>query len=156
MRRGQDSQGAQGATGDVAGSVRTTVSEGDQSGAGERECAAASGAGGGSKVVGNFLESAFDGVETDLGVALIVVTDIDATIVVSPLRVLDIAVEFVRKRMRARAIAIHQVQLGGLMALVAVIVAGVSDEFPVGRNGGRIVGAFTSGQRTKRAVSHAE
>src|SRR5467141_87883 len=156
IERGEDLHSSHVGNGDVAGSVRTTVSEGDQSGAGERECATASGAGGGSKVVGNFLESAFDGVETDLGVALIVVTDIDATVVVSPLRVLDIAVEFVRERMRARAIAIHEVQLGGLMALVAVIVAGVGNELAIRRDGGRIIGAFASGQGTKRAVSHAE
>src|SRR5260370_28502648 len=58
--------------------------------------------------------------------------------------------------MRARAIAIHEVQLGGLMALVAVIVAGVGNELAIRRDSGRIIGAFAIGQRTKRAVSHAE
>src|SRR5207249_9132776 len=54
-----------------------------------------------------------------------------------PLRVLDVTVEFSGEGVRAAAIAVHQVKLGGLMALVPIIVAGVSDESSVGRNGGR-------------------
>src|SRR5205807_2494263 len=100
-------------------------------------------------MIGNFLESAVERIETDLGVTLIIVTDVDATVVGSPLRVLDIAVEFVGERMRIGAVAIHEVQLGGLMALKAIIEAGVSDELPVGRDGGRIVGPLASGKRAK-------
>jgi hypothetical protein len=149
IERGEDLHGSHVGNGDVARIVRAPVSKGDQSGAGEGKSAAAPGACSGSEVIGDFLESAFDGVETNFGVALIVVTEIDTAVVGSPLRVLDIAVEFVRKRMRARAVAIHEVQLGGLMALVAVIVAGVGDELAVGRDSGRIVGAFAIGQRAK-------
>src|SRR5712664_2368666 len=100
IERGEDLHSSHVGNGDVARIVRAPISEGDQSGAGDGKSAAAAGAGGGSKVIGNFLESAVDGIEADLGVALIVVSDIDATVVVSPLRVLDIAVKFVRKRMR--------------------------------------------------------
>jgi len=42
------------------------------------------------------------------------------------------------------------------MALVTVIVPGVGDEFSVGRDCGRIVGAFAIGQGTKGAVGDAE
>jgi len=38
------------------------------------------------------------------------------------------------------AVAIHEVKLGGLMALVAIIEAGVGDKFSVGRNGGELSG----------------
>src|SRR5437588_4716271 len=97
----------------------------------------------GSKMFGNFLGNAAGyGIETYLGIALIVVAEIDAAVVRSPLGVLDIAIEYVRQGMRIGAIADHQVELGGLMALVAVIVAGVGDEFSVGRHSGRIVRPF--------------
>ena len=106
---------------------------------------------------GNFLGNAAGyGIETYLGIALIVVAEIDAAVVRSPLGVLDIAIEFVRQGMRIGAIAIHEVEFGRLMALVAVIVAGVGDEFSVGRHSGRIVRAFAIGERAKRAISHAE
>ena len=107
-------------------------------------------------MIGNVLERPFHGIETDLGITMIVVTEIDAAVVGSPLRVLDIAVEFVRKGVRIGAIAIHEVKLGGLMALVTIIVAGVGDKFSVGRDRGRVVGAFAIGQRTKGAVGDAE
>src|SRR6202022_2845956 len=138
--------------GDVAGIVRTPVGEGDHAGAGEGKGAVAAGARGRSKVIGNFLESAIDRIETDFGVALIVVTEEDAAAVGSPLRVLDIAVEFIGERMRIATVAIHEVELCGLMALVTIIVAGVGDEFSVGRDYGRIVGALATGQGAKRAV----
>src|SRR6266478_2546927 len=156
IQRGQDFHGAHVGDGDVAGSVRTTVSEGDHSGVREGKRAAASSARGGSKVVGNFLESAVSGIETDLGIAFAIVSDINAAVVGRPLRILDIAVELVGKGMGIGAVAIHEVKLGGLMALVAVIVAGVGNELAIRRDGGRIIGAFASGQGTKRAVSHAE
>src|SRR6267143_2848508 len=95
VQAGQNLHRAQVGDGDVAGIVRTPISEGQHAGAGEGKSAAAAGTGGGSKMVGNFLENAIDRIETDLGVALIVVTEEDATVVGSPLRVLDIAVELV-------------------------------------------------------------
>src|SRR5690242_3600277 len=95
-------------------------------------------------------------IETYFGIALIVVAEVDAAVVWSPLGVLDIAIEFVRERVCIAAIAIHEVELGGLMALVAVIVAGVGDEFSVGRHGGRIVRPFAIRERAKRAIGHAE
>src|SRR2546427_7236848 len=58
--------------------------------------------------------------------------------------------------MGTRAIAIHQVQLCGLVALVTIVVASVGDEFPIGRDDGRIVGALAIGERAKGAVSDAE
>ncbi len=107
-------------------------------------------------MIGNCFASAVDREETDLGVALIVVTKEDAAIVGSPLWVLDIAVEFIGERMRIAAVAIHQIKLGRLVALIAIIVAGVSDEFSVGRDNWRIVGAFAIGKGTKGAVCDAE
>src|SRR3989442_10156282 len=95
-------------------------------------------------------------IETYLGIALIVVTKIDAAVVRRPLRILDIAIEFVGEGARIAAVAIHEVKLGRLRALVAVIVGGVGNEFAVGGDGGRIVRAFAIGQRTKRAIGHAE
>jgi len=38
------------------------------------------------------------------------------------------------------AVAIHEVKLGGLMALVAIIEAGCSDKFSRWENGGRLSG----------------
>src|SRR5260370_36567718 len=75
-------------------------------------------------------------IETDLGIAVLVVTEKDSTVVGGPLGVLDIAVEFVGEGMRIAPVAIHEGKLGGLMALVAIIVTSVGDEFPVGRHGG--------------------
>src|SRR5260370_830010 len=93
----------------------------------------------------SILECAIHGIETDLGIAVLVVTEKDSTVVGGPLGVLDIAVEFVGEGTRIAGVAIHEVKLGGLMALVAIIVTSVGDEFPVGRHGGRIVGALTIG-----------
>src|ERR1700730_16373668 len=120
---------------DVAGIVRTPVSESDHSSSRQRECAAAAGAQGGSKVIGNFLASTVEQAEPDFGIALVVVTDVDAAAVGSPLRVLYIAIEFVRDGVRPGAIAVHQIEPGGLVTLIAIVVAGVGDEFTVGRNG---------------------
>src|SRR5260370_6148469 len=156
IERGEDFHASVVGNGDVARIVGASIGESDKAGMGEREGAAAAGTGRGSKMIGNFLESAVDGIKTDLGVALIVVTDIDATVVGGPLLVLDIAVEFVGEGMGIGAVAIHKIKLGSLMTLVAIIEAGVGNEFPVGRNGGRIVRTFASGQRAKRAVGDTE
>src|SRR5260370_25123420 len=107
-------------------------------------------------MVGNLLGSAINGIESDLGVTLIVVADIDATAIGSPLRILDIAVELLGEGRRIGGVEINKIKLGGLMTLVAIIEASVGNEFPVGRNGGGIVRTFASGQRAKRAVGDAE
>src|SRR5437879_7920783 len=106
-------------------------------------------------MIGNVLERPFHGIETDLGITMIVVTEIDAAVVGSPLRVLDIAVEFVRKGVRIGAIAIHEVKLGGLMALVTIIVAGVGDKFSVGRDRGRVDRKSTRLNSSHRCISYA-
>src|SRR5882757_2130472 len=53
-------------------------------------------------------------------------------------------------------VAIHEVELGGLMALIAVIVTGVCDEFAVRRGFGRVVGTLPRCKGAKRTVRHAE
>src|SRR5260370_19993855 len=117
-KRGQDFKRANVEDGDVAGIVRTPVGKGDHAGAGEGKGAAAASARRSSKMIGNFLERAIDRIETDLGVALIVVTKEDAAVVGSPFGVLDIAVEFIGEGMRIAGVAIHEVEICGLMALV--------------------------------------
>ena len=87
---------------------------------------------------------------------MIVEAEVDAGAVGCPLRVLDVAVEFSGEGVRAGAIAVHQVKLGGLMALVPIIVAGVGDEFSVGRNGGCIIRSFAIGERAHRTVGDTE
>ena len=86
-------------------------------------------------MVGNFLERAIGGIETDLAVALIVVLNINAAVVGSPLRVLDVAIQLVGNRARSGAIAVHQVEFRVLVALVAVVITLVDDPLAVGRNG---------------------
>src|SRR5260370_24610540 len=106
---------------------------------GEREGTAAACTRRRGKMVGNLVGSGINGKESDVGFTLIVVADIDATVIGSPLRILDIAVELLGEGTRIGAVAIHKIKLGGLMALVAIIEASVGNEFPVGRNGGPIV-----------------
>src|SRR6267143_2609070 len=84
IERGENSHCSHVGDGDVAGIVRTPIGEGDHAGVGEGKGAAAAGAGCRSKMIGNFLESAIDRRETDLGVTLIVVTEKDAAVVGSP------------------------------------------------------------------------
>src|SRR4029077_15579870 len=98
------------------------------------ERAAAVGAGSGDDMVGNFLEIAVRGRETDLGVALIVVKEIETGVVRSPFGILNVAVELVVDGMGATAVAVHDVKLGGLVPLVTVVETGVSDQFSVGRS----------------------
>src|SRR5260370_38790575 len=64
--------------------------------------------------------------------------------------------EVVGEGMGIGGVAIYNIKLGGLMTLVAIIEASVGNEFPVRRNGGRIVRTFASGQRAKRAVGDTE
>src|SRR5260370_24769107 len=64
--------------------------------------------------------------------------------------------EVVGEGMGIGGVAIYNIKLGGLMTLVVIIDASVGNEFPVGRNGGRIVRTFAGGQRAKRAVGDAE
>src|SRR5713226_4974667 len=58
--------------------------------------------------------------------------------------------------MGGAAVAVHQVELGGLVALVAVVESGVGDEFSAGRNAGSVVRAFAIGERAQSAVGDAE
>src|SRR6266852_3185449 len=154
--RGQNSHRAADGDGDVAGIVGPAIGEGDGAGARDREGAATVGAGAGDDVVGDFLEVAIGGGKADFGVALIVVEEIDAGIVRRPFRRLDVAVEFVGDGMGGAAVAVHQIELGGLVALVAVVESGVGDEFTAGRNSGSVVRAFAIGERAQSAVGNAE
>ncbi len=98
---------AAGGDGDVAGIVGAAVGEGDGAGAGDGEGAATVGAGAGGDVVGDFLEIAVGGGETDFGIALIGVEEIDAGAVGRPFGRLDVAIEFVGEGARAGAVAVH-------------------------------------------------
>src|ERR1700674_1279741 len=118
--------------GEVAGIVRTAVGEGDQAIVSQGKRAAAASTRRGSEVVGDFLEGSFRGVEADFGVALIIVAKIDARAVRSPLGILNVAVELIGEGARTTAVPIHQEEFGALVTLIAVVVAGVSDEFSVG------------------------
>jgi len=75
IERSENFQRAHVGDGDVAGIIRASVSEGDQASVREGKSAAAASAGCGRKVIGDFLDNALDGIETDFGVALIVVTE---------------------------------------------------------------------------------
>src|SRR5712692_116430 len=54
------------------------------------------------------------------------------------------------------AVGVHEIELGGLVALVAVVESGVGDEFSVGRGPGGVVGAFAIGERAQGAVGNIE
>src|SRR5580692_9113365 len=101
--------------GDIAGIVGPSVSESDHARARERKSAAATGAQGGSKVIGDFLAGAVGRTEADFRIALIIVAEVDATPIRSPLWVLDVAVELVGEGVRASAVAVHEIEFGGLM-----------------------------------------
>src|SRR5881409_3736939 len=90
-------------------------------------------------MVSSFLEGTVGSKKADFCVALVGVKKINTTVVGSPLRTLNVAVELVGNRMGARAIAVHHVELSGLVALIAVVKAGIGDPFSVGRNNGRVV-----------------
>src|SRR5260370_15186046 len=152
IERGEDFHGSVVGDGDVAGIVGAPISACEEAGMGEREGTAAACTRRRGKMVGNLLGSGINGKESDLGVTLIVVADIDATVIGSPLRILDIAVELLGEGTRIGAVAIHKIKLGGLMALVAIIEASVGNEFPVGRNGGRSFRAYVIGERTRQPV----
>src|SRR6266849_1672947 len=79
-------------------------------------------------MIRDFLASAVEQTKANFGIALIIVAEVDATTVGGPLRILDVAVEFVVQGVRAGAIAVHEIELGGLVALIAIVVTGVSDE----------------------------
>src|SRR5216683_893272 len=87
---GENPHRAVGGDGDVAGIVGAAVCEGDGAGAGNGEGAATVGAGAGDDMVGDFLEIAVGGGETDFGIALIGVEEIDAGAVGRPFGRLDV------------------------------------------------------------------
>ena len=103
-------------------------------------------------MIRDFLASAVEQTKANFGIALIIVAEVDAATVGGPLRILDVAVEFVVQGVRAGAIAVHEIELGGLVALIAIVVTGVSDEFSVGRNGRRIVRSFAVRERAQGTV----
>jgi hypothetical protein len=96
-------------------------------------------------VVGNFFEVAVRRGEANLCVALVVVQEINTGIVGRPARRLNVAVQFVGDGMGAAAVAVHDVELGGLVTLVAVIETGIGDPFAVGRNVRVGIWSFTVG-----------
>src|SRR6202043_2611223 len=82
--------------------------------------------------------------------------EIEAGVVGGPFGILNVAVEFVIDGMGTAAVAVHDVKLGGLVSLVAVVETGVGDEFSVGRRGRRVVWTFAIGERAQSAIGHAE
>src|SRR5208282_219020 len=114
------------------------------------------GAGARGHVVGNFLERAIGGEKTDFCVAQIAVLEIDAAIIGRPLGTLYVAIKLVGNGMRAGPVALHEVELGCLVALITVVIAGVGDPFSIGRNDRIVVWTFAIGQRAKRAIGDAE
>src|SRR5882672_10721300 len=103
-------------------------------------------------MIGDFLASAVEETKANFGIALIIVAEVDAATVGGPLRVLDDTIKFVGQGVGAGAIAVHEIELDGLVALIAIVVAGVSDEFSVGRNGRRIVRSFAVRERAQGTV----
>src|SRR5882757_1830331 len=107
-------------------------------------------------MVGNFLEAAVRRGETDLSVALVVVEEINAGVVGRPVRRQNVAIELVGDGTGASAVAVHDVELGGLMTLVAVVESSVGDPFAVGRNVRISVRPFAVSQSAQRAISNVE
>src|SRR5882672_8307494 len=142
--------------GDVTGIVWAAVGGGDEPGAGQRKRAATVSTESGSDVIGNFLKGAIDRVEADFCVALIGVKKIDTAVVGSPVRALNVAIARVRERAGAAAIAVHEIELGGLVTLIAVVETGVGDPLSVRRYRGRVIRSLAVGQCAKRAVGDAE
>src|SRR3977135_2681123 len=107
-------------------------------------------------MVGNFLEAAVRRGETDLSVALVVVEEINAGVVGRPVRRQNVAIELVGDGTGASAVAVHDVQLGGLMTLVAVVESSVGDPFAVGRNVRISIRSFAVGQGAQCAIGNIE
>src|SRR6266852_5673259 len=146
VQRSEHFHGPYVVNGDVTGIVWATVSGGDEPGMGQRKRAATVGTQSGSDVIGNFLEGAVDGGEADFSIALIGVKKIDTAVVRGPVRALNVAIELVREGAGAATIAVHEIELGGLVTLIAVVETGVGDPLSVGRYGGRVIGSFAGGQ----------
>ena len=100
----------------------------------------------------DLLEIAVDGRETDFGIALVVVLEVDAAVVQRPLGTRDVTIEFFGEGMRTAAVASHQVELGCLVTLIAIVEACIGDPFSVGGNDGIVVGTFARGQLANRSV----
>src|SRR5882762_4257791 len=146
VQRSEHFHGPQVVNGDVTGIIWAAVGGGDEASAGQRKRAATVGTERGSDVVRNFLKGAIDRVEADFCVALIGIKKIDTAVVGGPVRALDVAIELVRKGAGAAAIAIHEIELGGLVTLIAVVETGVGDPLSVGRYDRRVIGSFAVGQ----------
>src|SRR6267143_3132361 len=144
------------ANGDVTGVIRAAVGGGDEPGAGQRKRAAAVSTERGSDVIRNFLKGPIDRVEADFCVALIGIKKIDTAIVGGPVRALDVAIELIGEGTGSTAITVHEIQLGGLVTLVAVVETGVGDPLSVGRYGRRVIRSFAVGQGAEGTISDAE
>src|ERR1700693_2064323 len=131
--------------GDVTGIVWAAVSGGDEPGTGQRKRAATVSTERGSDVIRNFLKGAIDRVEADFCVTLIGVKKIDTAVVGGPSRALNVAIELLRERAGAAAIAVHEIELSGLVTLIAVVETDVGDPLSVGRYSRRVIGAFAVG-----------
>jgi hypothetical protein len=94
--------------------------------------------------------------ESNLRISLIGILKKHAAVVGSPLRTLDVAIELVPEGVRARAVAVHQVQFCRLVALEAVVKAGVRNPFSIWRDCRRIIRSFAVGERAQRAIGDAE
>src|SRR6266850_6846339 len=103
-------------------------------------------------MIGDFLASAVEQTKANFLITLIIIAEVDAAAVGGPLWVQDVAVEFVGEGMGTGAIAVHEIELGSLVALIAIVVAGVSDEFSVGRNSRRIVRSLAVRERAQGTV----
>src|SRR5690606_812917 len=75
----------------------------------------------------------------DLGAALVVIGDIDRAAVAAPHRRLDRTVEIPGQDAAVRAVGVHHMKAGVVIAHPLVVVAEVGDATTVGRCDGRIV-----------------
>ncbi len=88
--------------------------------------------------------------------AMVVIGRVDRLAVGRPLDVVDAAIEPAGQQARAGAIAVHDVEVGVLVAAVRVLKAEVGDQPPVGRHRGRLVGPVPLGQRAHRTARDVE
>src|SRR5208282_3073731 len=92
----------------------------------------------------------------ELGVALIRVGEENALAVGGPAGTAGVAVEFGSDGVRVAAVAVGEIQVGGLVALVAVVEAGVGDELAVGGNVRGLIGTVAMSELREGAVGDAE
>ena len=88
----------------------------------------------------------------DLDRAVVVVLKQQLPAVAGPLRIGGVAVERRRERMRVRAVAVHDIELGCLITQTFVVEAQVGDVLAVGRNDRVVVRPAPIGERSNRIV----